>query len=384
MLYEFLKKNKNKILDMTENLTLELAGTRPTSVQLKQGLPLFFSQLIDELKRVQESNGNQNKKKIEKEMSYEGGKHGAELLRLGYTITHVVHAYGSMCQSITQLATSKDSNISNQEFHDLNRCLDTAIAGAVEEFQLQRNHYATNRDAEHLGFLAHELRNALTSIKISLEMIELGKVGFSGSTAEVLKRGIRRMDDLITRSLTEVRLKMDLEINVESFNLLQFIESIILSEELDANEKNQKFAVQVSPSFVVQADQQYFFSAVSNIIQNAIKYTRNGGLIQIRAHLDNKNICIEVEDECGGILVNDGKDIFNSFVQGDTGKRSLGLGLAVAMKAIKMNHGNIEAHNVEKKGCIFTITIPKSMEAIIPEMTQDIPRPNQTERSIPH
>ena len=384
MLYEFLKNNKNKILDMTESLTLELAGTRPSSVQLKQGLPLFFLQLINELKRVQESNGNQNKKKIEKEMCYQGGRHGAELLRLGYTITHVVHAYGAICQSITQLAASKDSNISNQEFHDLNRCLDTAIAGAVEEFQLQRNHYSTNRDAEHLGFLAHELRNALTSIKISLEMIEVEKVGFSGSTGQVLKRGIRRMEDLITRSLTEVRLKMDLEINVESFNLLQIIESIILSEEVEANEKNQKFVVKVNPSLVVQADQQFFFSALSNIIQNAVKYTRNGGQIQVRAHLDKKNISIEVEDECGGILVNDGKDIFSSFVQGDTQKRSLGLGLAVAMKAIKMNHGNIEAHNVEKKGCIFTITIPKIMEAIIPEMTQDIPRPNQTERSIHH
>ena len=82
------------------------------------------------------------------ELAKTAGLHGAELLRLGYTLSHVVHAYGGICQSVTELAQTKNIVITANEFHELNRCLDTAIAGAVTGYQTQRN---TQR-ASILGF----------------------------------------------------------------------------------------------------------------------------------------------------------------------------------------------------------------------------------------
>lgn len=296
MLYEFLQTNKKEILAMTENQTLELAGTRPSSDQLKQGLPIFYEQLLNVLRKIQASgkgtkiskeglkraSGKDNEPAMseaanrpdEVDMAKEGGHHGKELLRLGYTLSHVVHAYGAMCQSITELATKNNIPISTQEFHDLNHCLDVAIAGAVSEFQFQRNHYETNRDIEHLGFLAHELRNALTSVTISMQMIEKGKVGFGGSTGTVLKKGLKRIGELIDRSLTEVRLKVDPKTNIESVNLLQLVENIILTAEIEALSKKQTLKIQIDPTLIIEVDQQLLYSSLSNLIQNALKYTQ--------------------------------------------------------------------------------------------------------------
>ena len=158
MLYNFLFENKSKILDMTEKKTLALAGVRPSSDQLKRGLPIFYQQLLkvlkDEAAHISEKGPIDSDAMIEAAKSSDepamaiasghkdeinltksAGGHGVELLKLGYTLSHVVHAYGAMCQSITEYATEKNAKITPAEFHDLNRCLDAAIAGAVLNFR---------------------------------------------------------------------------------------------------------------------------------------------------------------------------------------------------------------------------------------------------------
>jgi signal transduction histidine kinase len=287
------------------------------------------------------------------------GQHGEELLRLGYTLTHVVHAYGAMCQSITELATMKKTVITAGEFHDLNRCLDIAIAGAVTQFQAHRNSQNINREVEHLGFLAHELRNALTSVNISLQLIKTGTVGFGGSTALVLDRGLKRIEDLIDRSLTEVRLRVDPKVHPESGSLLQLVEQIVLTAEVEARLRNQTLKTNIDPALIFEADHQLFYSALSNLIQNALKYTPRGGKIQIRGDLVGRNLVVEVEDECGGLSPEMAVDLFKPFEQRNADRRGLGLGLTIAQRAIALNHGAIDVTNLPGKGCVFKITLPQ-------------------------
>src|SRR6185295_2241424 len=74
------------------------------------------------------------------ESSRTSAVHGKELLDKGYTVDQVVHGYGDICQSITELASETNAPISVQEFHTFNRLLDSAIADAVSS-------YGTHRDA---------------------------------------------------------------------------------------------------------------------------------------------------------------------------------------------------------------------------------------------
>ena len=67
--------------------------------------------------------------------------HGKEFLALGFSLSHVVHSCGSMCQAITELATRKNANIQAYEFSILNGCLDVAIAAFVSEYQFRSSEF---------------------------------------------------------------------------------------------------------------------------------------------------------------------------------------------------------------------------------------------------
>jgi signal transduction histidine kinase len=380
-LRDFLLKNKEEILKSTEEKSLKLAGPLPSSDQLKKGLPIFFQQLLNILllerpaipANVSSGASNAASRADEADISIASGKpeevaviataslHGKEMLRLGYTLSHVVHAYGSMCQAITELASRENTTISTDAFHDLNQCLDVAIAGAVTEFQNLRNTQEKDRETKHLGFLAHELRNSLGTAKISFDLIKSGTVGFGGNTGQVLERSLKRMDELIERSLTEVRLRVDPEVHEEANSLLLILDQILATAGIEAEAKKQKIEIQIDPDLMIEADQQAFYSALSNLIQNAIKFTREGGKIQVRGNEVGKNITIEVEDECGGLKNKDTEILFQPFEQKNENRKGLGLGLTIAQQAIELNHGTIVAQNIAGKGCIFRITLPKAV-----------------------
>ncbi len=381
MLYEFLNENRKEILALSEKKCLELAGVRPSSNQLTEGLPIFYGQLMTVLKTQADfpkHNPKEEKVKMavaatdaneialttasgrpeEVCLAESAGSHGKELLRLGYTLSHVVHTYGSMCQSITELATTKQKLITADEFHDLNRCLDIAIAGAVTEFQALSKNQENTRENEHLGFLAHELRNALGTVTISAQLIREGTVGFSGSTGKVFDRGLKRIADLIDKSLMEVRLKVDPTVRPESVQILQLVDQIAVTAGVEARSRKQVLEIDVNPSLVVQADQQLVYSAISNLVQNAIKYTRSGGKISVRAKSEGPNVVLEVEDECGG-LKNETVDLFKPFEQQNENRKGLGLGLAISKRAVSLNRGSITVSNLPGKGCIFKVVLPK-------------------------
>jgi len=367
-------KNRNEILAMTEDKSLALAGIRPSSEHLKEGLPLFYAQLLSVLEYEQElpltitaphpgedsttfekrREGSRvvrlNSSPGETELTKAGRAHGVELLRLGYTLTHVVHSYGAMCQSITELAIEKDFNIRTNEFRDLNRCLDIAIAGAVSGFELKRK----TQDDEQFGALGHELRTALGNTNISLELIKNGTVGFSGSTGRVLERSLQRISTLINISLAEVRLRMDTSVQFETSNLLQLVDQIAVTALLQARTKDQTLEISIDSKLRINADSQLLLSALSKLIQNALKFTNAGGRIQVRGKEVETRVVLEVEDECGG-LSETKIDLFKpSGPQNDN--RDGGLG--IARRAITLNHGTLDVQNLPHKGCIFRISLP--------------------------
>lgn len=354
MLHDFLKVNRNEILELCSEKTRELAGLRKDSEQLNAGLPLFFEQLIKVLEK-------RLSKHPTDEMMVDAATHGKEFLILGYTLSHVVHSYGSMCQSITELATRKNANISPDEFNILNGCLDIAIASAVSEFQFRSNEATEERELLHLGFLAHELRNSLSSATVAHEMIKAGLVGAGGSTANVLETSLVRMRNLIDRSLSEVRMRSDSDIFIEKFRLADLFDLVVISAKMDARKRNQTITAHVDWNIEVEGDRQYISSALSNLVQNAIKYTKSGGKIVVRGQLIEEKVIIEVEDECGGIQVDKISSLFKPFVKSSKDRSGLGLGLSITQRAVHLSQGKIEVRNFEGKGCTFIIEIPQKV-----------------------
>lgn len=353
-LQSFLEENRNLILESAEEKIEELAGSKPSSQQLKKGMPLFFDQLVRVFSEKIKSNSSD-------EMLAAAASHGKEFLRLGYSLSHVVHAYGAMCQAITELATTKNAMISSGDFNILNGCLDVAIATAVSEFQFRSNEASEERELQHLGFLVHELRNALSSAAVAHEMIKAGLVGSGGSTAAVLEANFTRMRNLIDRSLSEVRMRADSELMVEKFRLLDLFDQIIFTAKVDATKRKQHLKSEIDWQIEIEADRQFILTALANLVQNAIKYTKTGGTICLRAKEVEDRVIIEVEDECGGLQEDKISSLFEPFVQGHLDRSGLGLGLAIVKRAIHLSQGTITAGNRPGRGCSFIINIPKKI-----------------------
>jgi hypothetical protein len=358
-LSQFLKDNKDTIIKNTESLTIALAALRPNSEQLQNGLPIFFDQLVHVL------NKDQAKVETNDELKILGsaGTHGKELLRLGYTLSHVVHSYGSMCQAITGLASDLKAPISALEFHNLNRCLDIAIAGAVTEFESIHNLETKNREVMHLGIIAHELRNALNRARISFEMLTKGIVGLGGSTSKVLGRSLDDLDILINRSLSEVRLRAESELNEEYFLIIEIISQLIVTAEIEAGQRQQTLSIVVDPNIGVFTDRHLILSAVGNLIQNSLKFSEKNKNISIVGKLMGANVIIEVFDQCGGISEEKLKNIFKPFAQENKDRSGLGLGLIIAKQAIEKCGGTLVARNIND-GCVFTVSLPVYLPAI--------------------
>jgi len=354
MFAKFLENHRTEILELAEEKTLKLAGPLPSSEKLRRGLPIFFEHLIEYLRSSAAG-------LLEKKIVLGASDHGKELMRLNYTLSHVVHSYGAICQAVTEVAQRKKINISPNEFNELNLCLDIAIAAAVSEFQFISVQAIEEREVQHLGFLVHELRNALSSATVAHEMITQGLVGTGGSTARVLKESFIRMRNLMDRSLSEIRMRSDPTVHIEEFRLNVLLDQILLTAQSEAQAKKQTLASDVNSEIVLETDRQLLLSAIANIIQNALKYSKVGGHISIRAATSANNVVIEIEDEGGGIEPEALRNLLKPFVSGGFDQSGLGLGLTIVQRAIFLLQGKISVRNHPGVGCVFLLEVPKKI-----------------------
>ncbi len=290
--------------------------------------------------------------------------HGRELFQNGYTIDQVVHDYGDLCQSITELAFEKGAPIKVEEFQTFNRCLDNGIAEAVTEFVYRRDTALAGAQEvslnEQLGFFAHELRNLVTTATLAVAVIKAGGAGHGGATGAVLDRSLVGLRHLIDRSLSVVRMTAGMPTRHELFSLAHFIEEVKLSGSLEAHVRECVLSVSsVDPGLAVAADRDLLASAVGNLLQNAFKFTHVNSEVTLKAFASGNRILIEVEDQCGGLAAGVAETMFDSFTQGGSNKSGLGLGLAISRQSVEANDGTLTVRDLPGQGCVFRIDLPR-------------------------
>jgi signal transduction histidine kinase len=354
MLHEFIDINRVEIIDRCRAKVSARSVPAPTAAEIEHGVPVFLSQLAEALRIGLTGNPEIGKIAV---------KHGHDLLMQGFTVSQVVHDYGDVCQTITEMAVELDVPISAQDFRTLNGCLDNAIAGAVTEYGRGRNQFTLDgevaRGSEKLGFLAHELRNLANTAVVAFEVLKTGNVGVAGSTGTVLHRSLTSMRVLIDRSLDEVRLTQELQ-NLAPVQMAEFIREIAPTARLEARAAGVTLTIlPVDESVTIQADRRILASVMENVLQNALKFTRPHTTVTLRVVAGLERVCIEVEDECGGLRVVDPSELFLPFEQRNADRSGLGLGLAFCRWAVEASNGRIHARSLPGRGCVFTIDMPR-------------------------
>jgi signal transduction histidine kinase len=280
------------------------------------------------------------------------------LRALGFNVSQVVHDYGDICQAITELIIEHDAPITAQEFHVLNRCLDTAIAEAVTEHARVTAESRSTEETERAGQLAHEIRNILNTALFAFEALKRGTVAINGNTGAVLGRALLSLRDLVDSAVSDIRMTANYQ-RRELVSAATFLHDIAISSHPHADSRTIQFSFDpVTPELALNVDPQLLASAVMNLLNNAFKYTPSGGRVELRAYKEDQRLRIEVEDQCGGIPEGKG-DLFQPFADRRGIDRSgLGLGLSIARKAVRAHGGDIHIRNKPGQGCIFVVDVP--------------------------
>ena len=354
MLHQFVALNREEIIRRCRAKVAMRSVPPPTRAEIDHGVPLFLDQLADALRLRLSSSP---------EIGRSAVLHGHDLRRQGFTVSQVVHDYGDVCQSITELAGERHAPISVDDFRLLNACLDDAIAGAVTQYAREGNQSSAQDESvranERLGFFAHELRNLIETASVAFEVLKTGSVGTSGSTGMVLARSLVGARDLISRSLAEVRLTEGV-LNPERFLLAPFIEEIEPSVALIAAARDVTLRVTpVNGALAVEADRKVLASVVTNLLQNAFKFTRPRTMVILRVSGIAERVLIEIQDECGGLPAGDTEELFRPFEQRGVNKTGMGLGLAFSRWGVEANNGQIHARDLPGRGCVFTVDLPR-------------------------
>jgi signal transduction histidine kinase len=355
MLNKFIVANRGEILARSRAKLAGRLAPIPTPGELEDGLPLFLDQLCAILRmRKDERAAGQSS------LSASATLHGGQLLRMGLTVAQVVQDYGSIYQSVTELADERQVAIAVEDSQTFNRCLDEAIARAVTEYQQQRDRTDSSPGVAHLGYLAHEMRNLLAGSMLTYDALASGTIGIRGSTGAMLGQGLRQMRALLDRTLAEVRLGAPIR-NSERIPVAELVEEIAIVAIIDAKDHDMQLSIDAGPlDVVVEADHQILASVVANLVQNAFKFSRPRGHITVRAHATDARVLIDVQDQCGGLPSGKAEELFRPFEQRGDDKTGLGLGLSISLRGARACGGEIRVRDLNGVGCVFSVDLPRA------------------------
>jgi hypothetical protein len=190
VLHEFVESRRAEIIARTKAKVAARAALGAPEADLTYGVPLFLDQLVASLKHHTLPSD---------EMNASAAKHGAEMLRLGFDVGAVVHDYGNVCQAVTELAFEVKAEVTVDEFHTMNRCLDDATAQAVTEHGRMRDKTMADQGTDGTGALASELRNRISTAMLMFSMLKAGTMTIRGSTGALHERSLEDLSALIDR-----------------------------------------------------------------------------------------------------------------------------------------------------------------------------------------
>lgn len=298
-------------------------------------------------------------------------EHGKQRFGLGYNIGALVREYGLLREVLFEMLGEHGVAPDAREHRVLAKYLINAIADAVSQYALHRDEELRQQASRHVSFLAHELRNPLSSARLALTAMEQQGVLPKSRFVGVLLRSLQSVHGLIDNTLVELRLKSIAEPRRE------WVEFDVLFQELseecaaDLELKGVRLEVEAPAGVRIHADRKLLHSALSNLLRNAVKFTRPGGTLHLRLKQADNRVAVDVEDECGGLAEDRMQALFSPFVQVGQNRSGFGLGLAIARQAAEANGGELRVHNLPGRGCVFVLDLPIAPQPPAPSRGDD-------------
>ncbi|MDU2760631.1 MAG: cell wall metabolism sensor histidine kinase VicK [Streptococcus mitis] len=230
--------------------------------------------------------------------------------------------------------------------------------------------------------VSHELRTPLTSVKSYLEALDEGALSepvapdFIKVSLDETNRMMRMVTDLLHLSRID---NATSHLDVELINFTAFITFILNRfDKMRGSDEEKKYElVRDYPitSVWIEIDTDKMTQVIDNILNNAIKYSPDGGKITVTMKTTDDQMILSISDQGLGIPKQDLPRIFDRFYRVDRARSraqgGTGLGLAIAKEIIKQHNGFIWAKSIYGKGSTFTIVLPYDKDAVKEEVWED-------------
>jgi signal transduction histidine kinase len=349
MLHAFLLQHFDELVSRTKAIAAARRGSSPSPPALEREIPQLLAQLRETLRAetstVSVADGG---------VGSTAARHARTLLEQGGSVSQVVHDYGDVGQAIAELAVAKGAAVDLEELGALSRCLEGAIATAVAEYARLKDEATSHREVERLGQVGHDLRGELQTALLSFQSLRMGTLDIGGSAGDALGRSLVRLRDLLDTRLSEVHLAATSRVS-----LAALVHEVAVAARAGAEHREIQLVIEPGdPTLAVDVDPQLLASALMSLLQNAFAYTRPHGCVTLRARSENGRALVEVEDECGGLATSEVDPRRPRGERRGHDRSTPGRGLSTSRTAVQANGGELHAHNVPGKGCIFGIRLP--------------------------
>lgn len=264
---------------------------------------------------------------------------------------------------------------SDREMHLIDLCVRQAV-DFIENARLYAElREADQRKDEFLATLAHELRNPLAPISNALEILNLSENldPVAGRVLEIVGRQVKHLIRLVDDLLEVSRISRGkIELRREPLELAAIVRSAVETSRPLIDRAGHQLAIMLSPESIrVEVDPVRISQVIANLLNNAAKYTPEGGQIWLSARRELGEAVISVRDNGMGIPTKMLPRVFDMFAQADRtldrAQGGLGIGLSLARNLVQMHGGRIEASS-KGPGCgsEFVVRLP---------LTQSVPTP---------
>lgn len=252
--------------------------------------------------------------------------------------------------SISDIRLNEDTV---KEFRQLSVSVNLMLDRLSESFATQR---------QFSGNAAHELRTPLAIMQTKLELFAAEHKNMEGDTAELVRSQAEQLDRL--SKLVHTLLEMS---NLSSAPRSDRIELAPLVDEIITDlaplaSQNDITMEQDCDNVVITGSDALIYRLVFNLIENAVKYNRQGGSVSISVHKENNNAIVCVSDTGCGIPEECRESIFQPFFRVDKSRSrqmgGVGLGLALVHEIAVLHGGSVRAEPGNKSGTVFIVTLP--------------------------